>query len=174
MFTDPIKNLKMLGLRETDIVADLVAGTGFYTIALGHLLARGKVYSVEVVRDFLETIRNKAKEKKLHNIETLVGNIEKIGGTKIGDNIVDAVVASNVLFEVEDKHSFIKEIKRILKLHGKVLLIDWSPDSSLVSAGIAVPKDTALDMFNKEGFVLDREIDAGSHHYGMILIKNEK
>jgi len=32
MFTDPVKNLKTLGLRENDIVADLGAGTGFYSM----------------------------------------------------------------------------------------------------------------------------------------------
>lgn len=171
MFTDPTKNLKMLGLRETDIVADLGAGTGFYTIALSSLVPRGKVYAIEVVKDFLETIRNKAKEKKLNNIETLVGNIEKSGGTKLGDSVVDAVVASNVLFEVEDKDSFVKEINRILKHKGKLLLIDWSPDSLLINTGITVPKEQARAMFKNKGFVLDREIDAGSHHYGMIFIK---
>ena len=171
MFTDPVKNLKALGLREDNIVADLGAGTGYYSVAAGTMVPRGKVYAVEVQKDFLTTIKNKAREAHLSNVECFWGNVEKIGGTKIGDNIVDAVIASNILFQVEDRDQFIEEAKRILKSQGKVLLIDWS-DSSSLGLLVAVPKIKAREMFEKKGFIFEREIDAGAHHYGMILVKS--
>ena len=40
-----------------EVVADLGAGTGFYSIAAGQMVPKGKVYAVEVVKDFLMTIR---------------------------------------------------------------------------------------------------------------------
>src|SRR3989338_5892902 len=103
MFADPVKNLKALGLRENDVVVDLGAGTGFYSVAAGHIVRNGKVYAVEIIKDFLETIKNKVKEANLRNVEIIWGNVEKLGGTKIGDGEVDTVIASNVLFQVEDK-----------------------------------------------------------------------
>ena len=171
MFADPLKNLKALGLKEDNILADLGAGTGYYSVAAGALVPRGKVYAVELQKDFLETIKNKVKEAHLGNVEIIWGNVEKIGGTKIGDNIADVVIASNILFQVEDKDKFIEEIKRILKPKGRVLLIDWS-ESSIMGATAIIPKKNARLMFEKKGFVLEREIDAGDHHYGMILIKS--
>lgn len=171
MFSDPIKNLKAFGLREDNIVADLGAGTGYYSVAAGKMVPGGKVYAVEIQKDFLTTIRNKVKEAHLRNVECLWGNIEKLGGTSIRDGIIDAVVASNVLFQAEDKEQFILEIKRILKSKGRVLLIDWSTDSSAMSLKTAIPKNKAREMFERKGFVLEREINAGAHHYGMILAK---
>ena len=171
MFTDPLKNLKALGLKEDNIVADLGAGTGDYSIVAGAFVPKGKVYAVELQKDFLETIKNKIKEARLGNIEIIWGNGEKIGGTKIGDNVADAVIASNVLFQVEEKDKFIEEIKRILKPKGKVLLIDWSK-SSIMGATAVIPQNKAREMFEKKGFVLEREIDAGDNHYGIILIKS--
>lgn len=174
MFTDPVKNLKILRLRENDIVADLGAGTGFYSVALGHMVPKGKVYAIEIIKDFLATIKNKIKEAHLSNVEILWGDIEKKGGTKLQDNIVDVVIASNILSHVEDKEQFILEIKRILKQRGRVLLIDWS-DASIIGKKSTllkiVPKNKAYEMFEKKGFVLERDIDAGAYHYGMILIK---
>lgn len=174
MFTDPVKNLKTLGLKENDIVADLGAGAGFYSVAAGALVPHGKVYAVEVIKDLLMAVKNKAREANLHNIECLWGDIEKIGGTKIKDRIVDAVIASNILFQVEHKEKFIEEIKRILKPGGRVLLIDWSDTSSMIGPNSKnmILKDKAKEMFEKNGFSLEREIDAGAHHYGMILIKS--
>jgi ubiquinone/menaquinone biosynthesis C-methylase UbiE len=176
MFSDPEKNLKAFGLKENDIVADLGAGTGYYTVAAGKMVPRGKVYAVEVVKDFLTTIKSKALDEKLSNVECIWGDIEKPGGTKLGDGIIDAAIASNILFQVERKDRFIDEINRILKKGGKVLLVDWIIDKGLTMPVAklknAVPKEKALELFTTVGFKLEREIDAGANHYGMILVKN--
>lgn len=173
MFSDPLSNLRQLGLQENMIVADLGAGTGFYSVAAGGLVPRGKVYAVEVQKEFLPTITAKARDAGLNNVECLWGNIEKEHGTKIGDRIVDVVVASNVLFQVESKEGFLKEIKRILKPGGRVLLVDWSDSSSSLGPNFQtlIPKNKAKEMFTEKGFSLERDIDAGAHHYGMILKK---
>jgi len=172
MFTDPVKNLKAFDLRENMIVADLGAGSGFYTIPVSKMVSLGKVYAIEIQEDFLTTINNKVREARLNNIECLLGNVEKIGGTKIKDKIVDAVIASNILFQVADKDKFIEETKRILKPGGKLLLIDWSDNASSIGPSFdkIIPKNIAHEMFEKEGFIWQRDIDAGAHHYGIIFI----
>ncbi len=171
MFTDPIKNLKAFDLRENNIVADLGAGTGFYSIPAGRMVPRGKVYAIEINKDYLATIKNKVKDARLNNVEILLGDIEKKGGTNIGDGVVDAVIVSNVLFQVKDKENFVEEIKRILKPKGRVLLIDWS-QTSIMGAKNIVPENRAREMFEKAGFSIERNIDAGAHHYGIILTKS--
>ena len=170
MFTDPLKNLKTLGLREDNVVADLGAGTGHYSVILGSFVPKGKVYAVEVQKDYLETIKNKVKEAHLGNVEIIWGNIEKIGGTKIADAKVDVVVASNILFQVENKENFLLEIKRILKPQGRVFLIDWS-DPSVIGLHNMISKGKAKEIFEQNDFAIEQEIDAGSHHYGMIFRK---
>jgi ubiquinone/menaquinone biosynthesis C-methylase UbiE len=172
MFSDPEKNLKALGLRENSVIADLGAGTGFYSLAAAKVATQGKVYAVELEKDFLDTIKHKAQDARLNNIHVIWGNVEKIGGTKIGDGVADAVIASNILYIVEDKEKFVQEIKRILRPGGKVLLVDWS-ESSIMKADAVVTKDKAKGMFEKAGIMKEREIDAGAHHYGMILVKNK-
>ncbi len=173
MFTDPVKNLKAFGLREDMIVADMGAGSGFYTIPAAEMVPKGKVYAIEIQKDFLTTIKNKAAEAHLDNIECLLGDVEKIGGTKIKDKVVDVVISSNILFQIEDKDKFIEEAKRILKPGGKILLIDWSDSPSSIGLGFdkIVPKYTAREMFEKNGFIWERDISALEHHYGMILVK---
>ena len=174
MFAAPVSNLKQFGLREDMIVADLGAGSGFYSIPAGRIVSRGKVYAIEVQKDFIPTIQSKAKDARVNNIECLWGDIEKVGGTKIRDRIVDAVIASDVLFQVENREKFIEEIKRILGPGGKVMLIDWSDAFSGMgpNSKMLIPKNTAKSLFESKGFKVDRDINAGSHHYGMILEKS--
>jgi ubiquinone/menaquinone biosynthesis C-methylase UbiE len=171
MFSDPLKNLKQFGVSEDMIVADLGAGSGFYSMLVSKMVPKGKVYAIEVVPDYLQSITNKIKEAKITNLECFLGDVETIGGTKLKDGIANAVIASNILFQIEDKSKFVGEIKRILAPNGKVLLIDWEAVDSILSENMkgAVPKESARDLFEKNGFRFDREIDAGEHHYGMIF-----
>jgi ubiquinone/menaquinone biosynthesis C-methylase UbiE len=171
MFGDPLKNIKAFGIRETDILADLGAGTGFYSIHAAQIADKGKIYAVEISKDFLDTIKSKIKDAHLKNIETIWGDVEKLGGTKIGKEIVDKVIASNIFHQVEDKKVLVEEIKRILKNGGEVLVIDWDK-SPLVHAKFVLPKEKIRDIFEQNGFIFEREIGAGSHHYGMILRKS--
>ena len=172
MFSNPEKNLKVFGLKEDSIVADLGAGTGYYAIAAGRLAPQGKVYAIEIEKDYLDTIRHKVAEAGLGNVEIIWGNVEKSGGTKLSDGVADVVIASNILFQVEDKNAFIEEARRVLKQSGRVLLSDWAEKS--IMSKVAVSKARARQMFEQKGFAFDREIDTGEQHYGMIFRKQEK
>jgi len=173
MFSDPLKNLKQLGIREDMIIADLGAGTGFYSIPAGSMVPNGKVYAIEIIKDYVATIKNKAKEAHLHNVECFWGNIEKIGGTKIKDGLVDIIIVSNILFQVDDINTFIQEIKRIMKNGGKILFVDWSEESILgPKKEKIISKEKTIELFGKRGISFERDIDAGEHHYGMILINS--
>jgi len=171
MFADPIKNLKQFGLRENMIVADLGAGTGFYALAAARLVPLGKVYAVEMVKDYIATVRNRAKEAHLHNLECYQGDVEKKGGTKLRDGLADAIICSNILSQTDNREGFLAEVKRILSPAGKIMLVEWTNGLSSIGPHQErlVSKEKALDLFKRGGFVLEREIDAGSHHYGMIL-----
>jgi ubiquinone/menaquinone biosynthesis C-methylase UbiE len=172
MFTNPEKNLEALELKHNEIVVDLGAGTGFYSIAAARLVPQGKVYAIEVQRNLLAKINSHARDAQVHNIESLWGNIEKVGGTKLRDNVADAVIISNVFFQIEDKETFIKEVKRILKSHGRILFVDWSDNSHLAgSMETFIPESQARALFEKNNFDFKRDIDAGLHHYGMIIEK---
>ncbi len=172
MFSDPVKNIKTLELRENDIVADLGAGMGYYALPLGEMVPEGKVYAVELDKNYLDAIGQKLHERGLKNVEIIWGNVEKPGGTKIMDAIVDKAIVSNIFFQLERKDVFLKELQRILRPEGMVLLIDWNEKSIMKRK--AVPKDEALVMFQKCGFSLLRQIDAGVQHYGMIFKKGTK
>jgi ubiquinone/menaquinone biosynthesis C-methylase UbiE len=172
MFADPVKNLKQFGLREDMIVADLGAGTGFYSIAAARMVPHGKVYAIDIQEDFLGTLKNKAKDANLKNIDCFLGDVEKIGGTSLKDGIVDAAISSNLFFQIENADKFIEEIKRILKIGGKVMVVDWSENSTLNSnLKKFIPKIKAREMFENKGFVFEKEINTGEHHYGMIFRK---
>lgn len=174
MFSDPVKNLDACSIQAGMEIADLGAGSGFYTLAAAKaLMNTGKVYAVDAQKDLLTKIKNAATRDGFYNVEVIWGDIEKEGGSKLRDMSVDLVLLCNVLFQIEDKNVIVKEIKRILKPQGRVLVVDWSDSFAGLGphSDMVVKKETVMDLFEGSGFHLDREVSAGAHHYGMIYKK---
>jgi ubiquinone/menaquinone biosynthesis C-methylase UbiE len=174
MFSDPDKNLAQLGLAEGMKVADLGAGTGYYSIAAGRRVGgSGRIYAVEVQKDLLNRLKSNATAEKVLNIEVVWGSIDTIGGTKLHDGLVDRAILANTLFQIEqkDRDGLALEIKRILKVGGKLLVVDWLPGSPL-SPKNCIPRMIAENLFNKNGFTIEKTFNAGEHHYGLVFIRN--
>jgi ubiquinone/menaquinone biosynthesis C-methylase UbiE len=174
-FSDPQHNIDQFMLGEGMEVADLGAGPGMYTLAAAKAVgSEGRVYAIDVQRDLLPKIKHSAHEHGLYNVEVLWGDIERRHGTKLRDNVVDAAIVSNVLFQVEDKKAFIEEVKRIVKPRGKVLVVDWSDSFGGMGPppGHVVHKEDIRQLFEESGFSYEGDISAGAHHWGMILRKS--
>ncbi len=175
MFSDPQKNIEQFSLGKGMYVADFGAGSGFYSFAAAEAVGEtGKVYAIDVQKDLLTKIKNEAKNiRHLANLEIVWADLEHLGGTKLRENSMDACIAANVFFQLENKDNAVSEIKRILKDNGRVLLVDWS--ASFGGMGPqqkdVFSRDMAKKLFEKHGFMEDREIPSGAQHYGIIFRK---
>ena len=171
MFSDPAANLARLGLTDGMKVADLGAGSGFYSIeAARQVGSTGRVYAVDLQKPLLERLRAFGTRQGLGNIEVIAGDVEKIGGTKLREDIADRVIASNVLFQLGKPGDCVLEIKRLLKPGGKVLVVYWS-ELSPIAPKTLIPADKTQTLFEQNGFVLDQAFRAGDHHYGLVMAK---
>lgn len=173
-FSDPKKNIEQCGITSGMIIADLGAGSGFYSIEAAKALnASGRVYAVDVQKDLLARLKQHTQKQGLQNVEVIWGDVEKIGGTHIKDNSIDLVLICNLMFQLADKKSAIAEIKRILSSGGRVLVVDWSDSFGGIgpAKGHVFSKADAESFFEAQGFSKDRDIQAGSHHYGILYKK---
>jgi ubiquinone/menaquinone biosynthesis C-methylase UbiE len=153
-------------------VVDLGAGSGFYAVEIAKKVgSTGRVYAVDVMKDLLERLRSNAGSQGIRNVEIVWGDVEKIGGTKLREALIDRVVASNILFQLEKPDEMTLEVKRILKPGGKVLVVDWSEVSPLSPPNLFTA-NKAQALFEKAGFTLEQSFNAGDHHYGLIFVRS--
>ena len=161
-----------MGLREGMKVGDFGAGSGHYAHAAAGVVGHeGKVYAVDIQEDVLRHLRSGVRARHQHVISTVWGNIEKPGGTHLRDASLDAVILANTLFQVENRFGLLKEIKRVLKPEGKLMLVDWA--GSYGGIGPApekvVTEHEAEDFFINGGFHKVKSFRAGAHHYGILF-----
>ncbi len=161
-----------LALREGMKVGEFGAGSGHYARALAHVVGKdGKVYAVDVQEDILKHLKLNAHPGHERIIETVWGDIEKMGGSHLRDRSLDAVVLANVFFQIENRYGLLAEVKRVLKPGGKLLVVDWA--GSYGGMGPAplkvVPEHVAEEFFIGGGFYKQKDFRAGPHHYGIVF-----
>lgn len=116
----PEKVIKYLELDLNDRVADLGAGTGYFTIPIAKRTK--EVFAVDIETKMLAILKGNAAEEQLENIHYVESDLDHI---QLDDNSVDKVMISFVIHEVPDVNQTLHEIRRILKPDGQLFLIEW-------------------------------------------------
>lgn len=170
-FLTPVHLVKELYLKPGDRVADIGSGTGVYTIALSEEVGEiGQVYAVDVHRDSLHTLRGVLDKKGIFNVDMIWADIEK--KLSIDAYSLDAVVLSNILFQLEDIDSALKNVSKILKPEGQVLVVDWSKSHGGIGPHETnvVTEEMAESLMQKNGFRIIKRLQAGDYHYAFIAL----
>lgn len=122
-------------LSEVDIikpgahVLDYGCGPGNYTIAAAELVGpSGKVYAVDIHAHAISEVQNKADIKGLRNVQTILTDCN----TKLPDSSVDIVLLFYVLHDFKNPDAIIKELNRVLKPRGVLLVIDHKLENEKV------------------------------------------
>ncbi|EKD46821.1 MAG: methyltransferase type 11 [uncultured bacterium] len=174
-FLDPSSILETLNMEKGSVVADFGCGPGYFSIPIAKVVGeQGRVYSLDILPQALETVASKAKNLGILNITTKRVNLEKENGTKLEDGSADWVILKDILFQNQDKNTIIREAHRVLKNEGRALVVEWNQKDSTVGPAreIRVPQVTLEKMFSEHGFIIEKNIDAEDFHYAFVAMKS--
>lgn len=174
MFSDPKKNLEQFDIAPGMKVADFGSGAGYYAFLLARAVGdSGKVYALDVQKDLLATLKREAIKSHLLNIEIIWADFEAVKSTKLKDGLVERGVIANVLFQLKNKDVFAREVARVMKPGGLVLVIDWMDSFGGIGPAKSdvFPMAKCRELFEKSGFQFEKNISAGMHHYGFVFKK---
>lgn len=174
IFVDPKRIVAQLDVDPGMIAVDLGTGTGHYALALaGQVGVTGSVIAVDIQKDLLKELMSRATDQSLPNIIPLVADIEQERGTKLEEETADLVVIANALFQVEDSYAFLKEAARILKLGGKLLVVDWRESFGGIGPNekFIISEDALVETTEELGLKLNKKLEAGEYHYALVFQK---
>lgn len=149
-------------LKGGDVVLDLGSGAGFDAfLAARKVGSAGKVIGVDMTREMLDKARKNAAENGFTNVEFREGDIESL---PVDDNSVDVVISNCVINLAPDKKKVFKEIYRVLKPGGRLMVSDTvlskplpdelRKDEKLLTGCVsgAILKNDYLALLKKSGF----------------------
>jgi arsenite methyltransferase len=112
-----------LNLKAGDEVADLGAGSGYFTLRLAREVGQtGRVYAVDTNPDMLKYIEKRAEEEKLDNIQTILADPND---PKLGSESVDMIFICDVLHHISNREQYYPLLARALRLGGRLVDVDF-------------------------------------------------
>ena len=115
--------LRAAGVATGQVVVDLGAGPGFFTLPAARLVgAGGRVYAVDVEPSMLDLCRRRAEEAGLTGIETVHSAETQI---PLPDATADRVLIAFVLHEADDVAALLREAARLLRPGGEIAVAEW-------------------------------------------------
>ena len=119
---EPQKLVELMALRPSDVVADIGAGTGYFSFRLAAKVPEGKVLAVDIQQEMLDLLKAAAKERGVKNVEPVLG---KVDDPNLPEAAVDAVLMVDAYHEFDHPREMMEAIVRALEPGGRVMLVEY-------------------------------------------------
>jgi ubiquinone/menaquinone biosynthesis C-methylase UbiE len=114
--------IELLPLADDSIVADIGAGTGYFSFPIARRVAEGKVLAVDIQQEMLDIIEARKLEAGITNVTTVLGTIDDPQLPEAG---VDVILIVDAYHEFSHPHEMGRAMMKSLRPNGVLVLIEY-------------------------------------------------
>lgn len=152
--------LEAMGLKDGDLVADLGAGTGFFTRRMARAVApSGRVYATDIQPQMLERLKASAAQEGIANIVTVLGTETD---PRLPKGMFDWILLVDVYHEFQQPEPMLAKIREALKPGGRVALVEYRAEGDTakhIDAAHKMTVEQVLAEWSPAGFELKETIE---------------
>ncbi len=158
----PERLVFLLGMRKGSRVLEVGVGTGYFLLHFARMYPEVEFVGTDVQREMLEVAKERAKG--LRNVRLLENGENHL---PLGDASVDTVLLAHTFHELDHPDTMLKEIVRVLKPGGRLVVVDWKPVPTPFGPPLEerIPVEVVLRTLTEVGFGGVREYDLYTYHY---------
>jgi ubiquinone/menaquinone biosynthesis C-methylase UbiE len=168
-YQKPHEVLAALKIKPGEVVADIGAGSGYFTFRLSHFVgAKGKIYAVDVSPDMIKHINRRIRETKTTNVVSVLADSDD---PLLADRSVDRFFICDVWHHIENQKKYLELMKGMLKPGGEIVVIDFHkkelPFGPPMEMKIA--KEDMIKQFTTNGFRIAKEHSFLPYQYFLVF-----
>jgi len=168
-YQKPHEVLTALNIKPGEVIADIGAGSGYFTFRLSHHVgAKGKVYAVDVSPDMIRHVNRRIRETKTTNVVTVLADNDD---PLLPDRSVNRFFICDVWHHVDNQTKYLSLMKQMLKPGGEIVMIDFHkkelPFGPPMQMKIA--REDLIKQMEANGFRLSKEHTFLPHQYFLVF-----
>ena len=155
----PSKAIAALGLKKGDVVADIGAGSGYYTVRLAEAVGpTGRVVATDLQPGMLAIIKGRLAREQVGNVELVQGRADD---PVLPAKTFDLLLMVDVYHELASPQVFVRKLKETLKPGGRLVLIEFRREDP----GVPIREEHKMSVsqvreeLGADGFQIERVID---------------
>jgi len=118
-----------MGLESDHVVADIGAGSGYFSFRIADRVPSGKVLAVDIQPEMLELIERQKTDKGVANIEGVLGQVDN---PNLAPNSIDAAIMVDAYHEFSHPFEMINGIYNALRPGGRIFLLEYRGEDDSV------------------------------------------
>ena len=120
--------IRLLEIGEGERVADIGAGSGYYTVRLSPVVGPGgRVLATDVMPRYLEGLRDRVRKEDLDNVVLGLGDPHD---PRLPAGSVDVVLMVHMYHEIEQPYAFLYNLAPAVRSGGRVAVVDLDRETS--------------------------------------------
>ena len=167
-YQKPHEVMEALAVKEGEVIADIGAGSGYFTMRLAnHVGTAGRVYAVDVSADMIRHLNARVRDAGLSNVSTILAPPDD----PLLPQAVDRFLIVNVWHHIEDQAGYLDRMKKRLKPGGQVIMIDFQKRELPVGPPLAmkIAREDLVRQMAAHGFGLEAEHTFLPYQYFLVF-----
>jgi arsenite methyltransferase len=168
-YQKPHEVMMALNLKPGEVIADIGAGSGYFTSRLTHTDgAHGKVYALEVSPDMILHINRRIRDLKATNVVTILADPDD---PLLAEQSINRFFICDVWHHVENPSKYLATMKKMLKPRGEVVMIDFHKKELPVGPPpqMKIAREDLIKQMESNGFRLAKEHTFLPYQYFLVF-----
>ena len=169
-YQKPHEVIMALGLKAGEVIADIGAGSGYFSFRFAHPVGdQGRVYAVDVNPDMILHMNRRIRELGTHNIVTILAPPDD---PLLADASLDRVFICNTWHHIEKQTEYLALLKKMLKPGGQLVMIDFQKRQLPVGPPMEmkISRDDLVLQLNRASFRLEKEHTFLPYQYFLVFV----
>jgi ubiquinone/menaquinone biosynthesis C-methylase UbiE len=167
-YQKPHEVITALGLKPGDVIADIGAGSGYFSFRFAHHVGPGRVYAVDISPDMILHMNRRSRDTGITNVTTVLAPPDD---PLLPNSSLDLVFICDTWHHVEKQDQYLAKLKKMLKPGGQLVMIDFQKRDLPVGPplGMKIAREDLVRQLEEAGFQLLKEHTFLPYQYFLVF-----